>query len=286
MKKIFSYNRESFDNILDDPHSKVWRFFDRIILGLVMLFPFVLIFESVWNNASLFSSQLFYFDAFISTAFLLEYIYRFLRCKNKLHFLVSPIRIIDLLSFLPFFLWFLAAWDILRTLKILRALRILRLVKRIPMTAGFIKSLKDYADEYRAVFTLYFIILFLGSFFVYYVEMNLVWTAFKTIPDALWWGLVTMTTVWYWDITPVSDLWKMVWSLLVFLWPLMWALTWAVTIMVFMETSRNEMQKNHNRWKECSRCKSKNQKDANYCSKCWEEYIVIRHQKVNSWIIM
>jgi len=278
------YNKEKYDNILDDPSSNIWSFFDKFLLCLVLLFPLVLIFESVWNNSITYVMELLYFDAFISSAFLLEYIYRFYKNSNKFHFVITPIRIIDLLSFLPFFLWLYAVWDFLKILRLLRIFKILRLVKRIPMTKSFINSLKDYSYEYMAVFTLYLIVLFIGSFFVYYIEKDVIWTQFTSIWTSLWWGLVTMTTVWYWDMVPISSLWKIAWSILVFLWPVMWALTWAITIMVFMETSRNEMQKKHIRWKECNRCKTKNPLEANYCLKCWEEYSLTHHWKIKWWV--
>jgi len=198
LKLAFSYNKEKYENILDDPNSKSGVFFDSIILILVIIFPFVLIMESIGYNSYLFAKEIYIFDAFISCVFAIEYLYRFLKSKKKIKFLYTPMRVIDLLSFLPFFLGFIAAGEFLKVLRILRALRILRLVKRIPLTSGFIKSLKDYSDEYRAVFTLYIIILFLGSFFVYFVENWVPWTYFTSIPQALWWGLVTTTTVWYW----------------------------------------------------------------------------------------
>lgn len=270
----FSFNSKKYENMLDDPKSKWGVFFDRIIMFLVIIFPFALIFESIWTNSVVFSKHLFFFEAFISWVFALEYFYRLYNSKDKISFIYNPMRIIELLSFLPFFLGFVAVWNFLKTLRILRVLRILRLMRRIPLTAGFIKSLRDYADEYRAVFTIYFIILFLGSFFVYFVEKDIVWTNFKTIPDALWRGLVTTTTVWYWDMAPVSTLWKSVWSILVFLWPLLWWLISAVTVMVFMETSASqERKKEHIRWKLCLKCKNKNSRLANYCMYCWEEYI-------------
>jgi len=272
LKLLFSYNKEKYENILDDPNSKVGSFLDTIILSLVILFPFVLTFESIWNNSAIYIKEIYIFDAVISIVFAFEYLYRFIRSRKKWTFLITPMRIIDLLSFLPFFLGFFAAWWFLKVLRILRALRVLRLVKRIPLTAWFIKSLKDYLDEYRAVFTLYLVILFLGSFFVFYVEKDLNSEQFASIPHALWWGLVTTTTVWYWDISPITPMWKAIWSVLVFLWPLLWWLISAVTIMVFMETSNNSDKEKHIRWKICHRCKTKNQKDSNFCTKCWFDF--------------
>lgn len=277
IRQLSFYNRVEYENMLDDPHSKMGNFLDSLILSLVILFPFVLIFESIGTNASMYAKQLYYFDAFISSVFAWEYIYRLFKSQYRLKFIVNPMRIIDLLSFLPFFLWFIAWWDLLKLLRILRALRVLRLVKRIPLTAWFIRALNDYKDEYRAVFTLYLVILFLGSFFVYYAERNIIWTAFWNIGDALWWWLVTTTTVWYGDMAPVTNMWKIFWSVLVFLWPLLWWLISAVTIMVFMETSNNQEKQTHShKLKHCNRCKSINPKEANYCMKCGEELIIIK----------
>jgi voltage-gated potassium channel len=55
----------------------------------------------------IYEKELLYFEAFISIVFAIEYLYRFFRAKKKLNFLITPIRIIDLISFLPFFLGFI-----------------------------------------------------------------------------------------------------------------------------------------------------------------------------------
>lgn len=280
-KKVLWYNKDLYDNILDDPNSRIWRFFDNSILFLVLTFPLVLVFESIWDNSIIYYQELIIFDAFVSSAFLLEYVYRLSKVKTKIKFILNPIRIIDLLSFLPFFLWLVAGDNLLKLLRVLRVLRILRLIKRIPLTNWFIKSLKNYTDEYRAVFTLYMIILFLGSFFVYYVEKDIVWTSFSSIWKSLWWWLVTMSTVWYGDMSPITDLWKLIWSVLIFLWPVMWALFWAVTIMVFMDSSDNdEIINRHTKLKTCTRCMWFNPKAANYCMICWKKFTNIKHK---SW---
>jgi hypothetical protein len=274
LTEIFSYNREKYENFLDDDKSKMWIIITDLITFLVLIFIAVVTFESLWNNKIIYESEIFIFDAFIATVFAIEYIYRLMRTKSIKEFFLNPIRFIDLLSFLPFFIWLVTLWELAITLRLFRILRVLRLVKRIPLTSWFIKSLKDYVDEYRAVFILYFVVLFLGSFFVYIVEKDVVWTHFTSIPTALWWWLVTITTVWYWDIYPITPMWKAFWSILVFFWPLVLALATSVTIMVFQETNhkRKILQKSR-RWLTCPRCSTKNFKESNYCFICWKKFI-------------
>jgi voltage-gated potassium channel len=104
LKNMFAYNKASYENMLDDPKSKAGVFFDAIILGLVISFPFVLIFESLGNNAYEYSTLLLYVDGIMSSIFAIEYFYRMYHAKSKISFAASPMRIIDLLSFAPFFL--------------------------------------------------------------------------------------------------------------------------------------------------------------------------------------
>lgn len=271
--KMFDYNRKKYENILDDPNSKLWRFLSNFITFLIILFSILISFESIGNNYEIYYKELFLFDAFISIVFFLEYLYRFVRARDKKEFLINPTRIIDLLSFLPFFLWLVAIWDFLKTLRLLRILRVLRLIREIPLTAWFVKSLKEYKDEYKAVFILFLIILFIWSSFVYFIENNVDGTHFTSIPASVWWGLVTMTTVWYGDIVPMTSLWKIISSILVFIWPLILALASAITIMVFMESAKkHEMTTASRRWKKCDRCDFKNPNTANYCMECWRKY--------------
>jgi len=272
IKKLFKYNSEKYENILDDSNNKIWKYLSKFITSLIVLFAVVLSFETLWNNAEIFESELFIFEAFISVVFGIEYLYRFIKSKNRIKFIFNPMRIIDLLSFLPFFLGFITIWDFLKVLRLLRILRILRLIKDIPLTAWFIKSLKDYKEEYKAVFILFLIILFISSSYVYFLEKDFDWTKFTSIPMALWWWLITMSTVWYWDMIPTSNSWKIIAAFLVFVWPLILALASAITVMVFMDTSKkNEKLWHSRRWKRCNRCDEKNPKEANYCMKCWEK---------------
>ena len=275
MLKHFIYNSDNFDSFLDDPDNKLWKFINNSIMFLVFAFLWALVFESMWDNAKEYKLELFYFDAFVSSVFALEYLFRFFHSKNKLQFPFTFMRIIDLLSFLPFFLGLIAVGDFLKTLRLLRVLRVLRLVKKIPLTAGFLRALKDYLDEYRAVFLLFFVTWFLGSYFVYFFENGVEWTDFVSIPDSLWWGLVTMTTVGYGDMVVQSWTGKILASMLIFLGPLLIALTSAVTIMVFTEAAREHHLNSlvhTRRGKNCPKCSHRNITDAHYCVNCGERF--------------
>ena len=272
IQNIFYYDKRKYENILDSDN-KIWIFLRNFVFSLVLFFAVTLIFESVWEHEQIFYKELYYVDAFISIVFAIEYFYRLFNARKKIEFISNPMRIIDLLSFIPFFLGIFAAWDFLKILRLLRVFRILRILKKIPLTNEFIKSLKDYKEEYKAVFILFLVILFVGSFFVYFAERYEVDTMFRNIPITLWWGIVTMSTVWFWDMVPSTNLWKIFASVLVFLWPLIYWLASAITVMVFAETIKNHETKLENRrWKTCKKCGEKNLRCANYCMKCGKKF--------------
>ncbi|MCP4522838.1 MAG: hypothetical protein GY828_01330, partial [Candidatus Gracilibacteria bacterium] len=176
-------------------------------------------------------------------------------------------------SFLPFFLGIFVVGEFGKVLRVLRVLRVVRLLKRIPLTRGFIKAIGEYKDEYAAVCLLFGVILFIGSVGVYFAERSMDMTLFTSIPIALWWGLVTMTTVGYGDMYPLTDLGRFLGAFLVFLGPLTIGLFSAVTVMVFQEAAHNQnMLHNHTKKSICKRCRQNNPKDANYCMKCGEEF--------------
>lgn len=272
-KDIFSFDKEKYENMLDDPNSKWGKILDNFITFLVIIFPFVFIFESIWNNSINYGNKFLIFNFFLSIVFAAEYIYRLICAKNKIKFIKNPMRIIDFLSFFPFFAWFYTSWNILALLKTFKVLKVLKLIKKIPLTSGFLKELKEYKWEFFAIFLLYFVLLFIFSSFVYYAERWISNTEFTSIPQSLWWWLVTMASLWYWDIVPATNIWKIIWSILVFLWPILWALIWWITIVVFMDISEDIEKAKIKRWKHCKRCQKLNPRNANYCMQCWKKLL-------------
>lgn len=268
-----SYDKRKYDNILDDPNNKLWRNLTGFIVSLVIISILVLIFESLWDYAIKYKIELFVIDFFISTVFLYEYLYRISRTKKKFKFAKHPLNIIDLLSFMPFFLGLvfapLLSAEVLKVFRLARVFRILKLAKHIPVIVWFIKALRDYKSEYKGIAILFLIVLTVVSVLVYHAEHILNPDMFSSIPSAFWWAIVTMTTVWYWDMYPITTLGRMIWSMLIILWPVLLAVVSAVTILVFMDViERWRIKKEKKEKIECPRCGKRNKKKAYYCIKC------------------
>ncbi len=267
---IINKGRKEYENILENPHSKIWIVLSKIIAFLIVVSVWMIFFETVWDNFANYWNQLFILDFFISSVFLIEYGYRLIRAERKIQFILKPLSIIDLLSFLPFFIWLwlkssFYTLDMLKVLRIVRVLRLLEINSYSPITIWFIKTIKNYGKEYKSIMFLFLTVLIVISTFVFYAEHN-VNPTFSSIPKALWWWIVTMTTVWYWDMVPVTALWKTFGVFTIFLWPLLLAVTSSITILVFMdvvELHRAVLEK------VCSRCKTVSRSEANYCYKCW-----------------
>ncbi len=123
--------------------------------------------------------------------------------KLRLKYVFSVIGMIDLLAILPFYLSAITAVD-LRFLRLLRILRLFKLSHYFKGLNFFVTVLKKEAMSISsAIFTMLVLVIISASL-MYNLEHMAQPDAFKTIPDAIWWAVVTMTTVGYGDVTPVT----------------------------------------------------------------------------------
>lgn len=278
-QSVFSYDRRKYENIFDDPESKSGRILNFIINSFIIFSIVIIILETITPYDVIYAKELFLSNFLISSVFLVDYLYRFLRARVKRNFISSGFNFIDLMSFLPFFLWMIFSifryWDALKILRIMRVFRILRLARNIPITIWFVKALRIYWDEYKAVFMLFSIIIFVVSVFVYEVESP-VNPQFSSVWMSLWWWVVTAATVWYGDIVPITTVWKIVWSIVILLWPVLLSVVWAITILVFTDVAHT--QDKLKRWKSkiCVYCEKDNAIDSNYCVNCWRKFKLIK----------
>jgi voltage-gated potassium channel len=152
----------------------------------------------------------------------------------RLKFMTSAFGIIDLLAVLPFWFAFVIPAD-LRVLLIFRTIRFLKLARYSPGMRSLLAAL--YAER-RALFGC--MVILLGATLVAATVMHLVERhaqpdKFGTIPDAMWWAVVTLGTIGYGDVVPITALGKVVAAATVFAGLVMIALPVGIVATAFSE---------------------------------------------------
>lgn len=190
--------------------------FQVFLIGLIILNVAAVILESIQALLSQYFELFLIFEIFSIAIFTIEYILRLWVCtenpeyqrpiQGRIRYALTPFAIIDLLAILPFFLPFLIPVD-LRFMRVLRVMRIFRALKLIRYSDAF--SLLSRAlkrEKYViAVIVLILTVLFLfASTLMYYAEYEAQPEVFASIPHAMWWAVVTLTTVGYGDIYPIT----------------------------------------------------------------------------------
>lgn len=149
-------------------------------------------------------------DQAILLIFAVEYLLRLWSEENKIKYFFSFYSIIDLMAILPFFL----GADAISFIRLLRWFRILRLIRFIDKKFFFGISTEDSFIYVRILFTL-FAIIFVYSGLIYQVEHPVNPKNFATFLDAFYFSIVTMTTVGFGDVTPISELGRLLTVLMI-----------------------------------------------------------------------
>jgi voltage-gated potassium channel len=192
---------------------------DWAIMLLIALNVGAVMIETVDSIASAYRPFFRGFELFSVAVFTVEYLGRIWSSVEdpeygtpiigRLRFAAGPLLIVDLLAILPFYL---TAFGVTAELRFLRALRLVRFLRLLKF-ARYSESLQSFGTVFRRkrddlVVALFInlILLVTASSAMYFVEHAAQPEAFSSIPETLWWGVVTLTTVGYGDVTPVTPL--------------------------------------------------------------------------------
>lgn len=154
------------------------------------------------------------FDIFSVSIFTIEYIARVWASaerdpkvpawKARLRYMRSYVALIDLLAILPFYLGLFFPIH-LEALRVLRLLRVYKLSRYSPAHSILLSVIREEAGTLLAAFSILAVLLVLVATGAYFVERNAQPEHFGSIPAAMWWALVTLTTVGYGDVTPITS---------------------------------------------------------------------------------
>lgn len=211
-----------------EPGDDEGRLLDVFIICIIVLNVTAVVLETVWWINARFAHLFDAFEMFSVAVFTIEYILRVWSCtanprfsdpiRGRLSFMMTPLAVIDLLAFLPFYLPFvLPDMRVLRAVRLFRLLRIMKLARYSDSIDLFIDVIRMKKDELMLVLISLMILLLVSSTLMYEVEHDAQPDKFSSIPAAMWWGLVTLATVGYGDIFPVTPAGKLIGSVVVML---------------------------------------------------------------------
>ena len=131
-------------------------------------------------------------------------------CKSRAKYMLSFSGLVDLLSILPFYLRSFFPFLDLRILRALRLLRILKLSHYNSAMEDLFEAIFEERRSFYAASYLFAILFILSSTLMYFAEYRTHPTGFQSIPDSMYWALITLTTVGYGDITPITITGKLI----------------------------------------------------------------------------
>ncbi len=198
-----------------DTSGRLQDYIDTFIVWWVLISVSAVILESVQSLESLFHVEFVILDALAVMIFSIEYILRLYSCvedpkysgafKGRIQYAKSPIAIIDLLAILPFYLEALLHQILdLRFLRIFRLMRLLKLTRYTQATGTLIKALKREWPVIAASTFIMLLLVILTASLGYLFEHEAQPDKFENIPQSIYWAVVTLASVGYGDISPVT----------------------------------------------------------------------------------
>ncbi|MGB8817829.1 MAG: ion transporter [Rhizobiaceae bacterium] len=143
-------------------------------------------------------------DFAVLILFTLEYLLRLWTARSAWRYARSGWGIIDLAAILPFWLTFGGNFQALRSLRLLRILRIGKLARHVAALDRIARTFQLIKEELVVFGFLALIVMFIAAVGIYEFEHEAQPQAFASIPHALWFVVVTLTTVGYGDVYPVT----------------------------------------------------------------------------------
>ncbi|WP_432280173.1 ion transporter [Urechidicola vernalis] len=268
-KTTYQKWKHRLHEIIYEADTPAGKFFDVVLLIAIFVSVLAVMLESVSSIDAKYHKELNILEWVITILFSLEYIARIISIKRPKKYIFSFFGIIDLLSTIPKYLSLIIggthALVALRALRLLRVFRILKLVRYMGASRMLTRALiVSRAKIFVFLFFVLILCTILGTI-MYLIEGNP--SGFNSIPRSIYWAIVTLTTVGYGDIHPITPLGQFIASIIMILgYGIIAIPTGLVGAEYIKQTSKD---KQHTNTQACTSCNAINHHNrAQYCYEC------------------
>lgn len=261
--------RKKLFRVIFEADTPAGKAFDIALLVLIFLSIGIVMLQTVQSINASYGRLLLILEWIITVLFTIEYVLRLIAVKQPMRYVRSFYGMIDLMAILPTYLSLILPQSrfllVIRALRLMRAFRVFELSHFVSEGVNIVQALKASAQRIM-VFLAFMILLAVIMGAMIYVVENPFNDKFSSIPQSVYWSIVTITTVGYGDIAPVTPLGKLLAS---FIMLLGYAIIAVPTGIVTVELSRRKVQETPSETRACPGCGAgAHAPDALYCKYC------------------
>ncbi|MEZ6133604.1 MAG: ion transporter [Pirellulaceae bacterium] len=262
--------RDKMYVIIFEADTRAGQWFDIALLIAILLSVSVVSLETVESVQQRWASELEATEWVLTLLFTAEYIARLLCVRKPLKYAFSFFGIIDLLACLPLYITTFTSFDskslaIVRSIRLLRVFRVLKMMRMLREAHELKRAVWQSRDKIFVFLAVVIVAVTISGTIMYQVEKGAPGNQFTSIPESMYWAVVTMTTVGYGDIVPHTVVGKCISAALILL--------GYSLIIVPMSVVSAEMhqQKKSLTARTCPHCfREGHLPDAKYCDRCGE----------------
>lgn len=251
--------------------SRAGRIFDVVLIFMIVVSVSAVLFDSVESIRVDWGRELFFLEWFFTLIFTIEYFLRIYCTPDPKRYIFSFYGLIDLFSILPTYIAFIfpsaAYMVVFRILRVLRIFRVLKLFRYMGEANLLFSAL---LAARRKIFVFLFSVLTLIVIFgavMFIIEGPE--HGFDSIPESIYWAIVTITTVGYGDISPMTPLGQFVASIAMICGYAIIAVPTGIIGVELMQAAQSQAKETLSNDKKCVSCKSaEHDMDAQFCKYC------------------
>lgn len=209
--------REKLWRVIYLSDTRAGQIFDIVLLWMILLSVLTIMLESVDSLRGQYSQWFMAVEWFFTIAFTIEYILRLWVVRERMKYALSFYGMVDLLTILPAYIELLIPGShylmTLRVLRLMRMFRVLKMAEHLGEASVLLNALSASRRKIMIFFTAVLTLVMVEGTLMYVIERGSN-PDFANIPQSIYWAIVTLTTVGYGDVTPVTLLGKIMASII------------------------------------------------------------------------